>query len=43
MIFNNIQSFNNTLTLMTIGFNKYEGTGNGFIVTDNRKGVRREA
>ena len=42
MIFNNIQTFNNTLTLMTIGFNKYEGTGNGFIVTDNRKGVRRE-
>jgi diaminopimelate epimerase len=28
---------------MTIGFNKYDGTGNGFIVTDNSKGVKREA
>jgi hypothetical protein len=27
MIFNNLQTFNNTLTLMTIVFNKYEGTG----------------
>jgi hypothetical protein len=43
MIFNNIQTFNNTLTLITIGFNKYEGTGNGFIITDNRNGVRCEA
>jgi hypothetical protein len=27
MIFNNLQTFNNTLTLMTIVFNKYLGTG----------------
>lgn len=27
---------------MTIGFNKYEGTRNVFIVTDNLKGVRHE-
>jgi hypothetical protein len=26
MIFNNIQTFNNTLTLMTTVFNKYPGT-----------------
>jgi len=42
MIFNNLQTFNNTLTLIIIGFNKYDGSGNGFIITDNCKGVRRE-
>jgi hypothetical protein len=27
MIFNNLQTFNNTLTLMITGFNKYQGKG----------------
>lgn len=39
MIFNNLQTFNDILTLMIIVFNKYQVTGNDFIITDNRNGV----
>jgi diaminopimelate epimerase len=39
MIFNKLPRFNNTLTPMITGFNKYRGTVNDFSIIDNRKGV----
>jgi len=34
--FANLQTFNNTLTLIITGFNKYQDPCNDFIITDNR-------
>jgi hypothetical protein len=39
MIFNNLQTFNNTLTLIINGFNKILPVENNYITINSRKGV----
>jgi hypothetical protein len=43
MIFNNLQRFNNTLTLMINQFNKYREASSDLCVMDNKGGISNPA